>query len=501
MFMKKTNLIILEFLFLFNLCVVPVVLAQDSSGWLPQQSIPGYQYDSWPLKLIADRNRTVHAFSSQWLGSEEGGSVQRAIVYNRWTLDRGWTTPVDVLLSPQAEARLLDAFLDQSGMMHLLFFGGSETQANIYYSKVPALYADQAKVWSTPLMIADQALNPENGVIVGDDQGNMVILFSGIQSGNGLYTISSTDYGNSWSEPEPIYLTEDDQLWPYESKLYLNNTGDFYTVWTDYDVAGHGVSVHFMSSKIGQNEWSVPLNLAEGSGLGVAHPNIIEYDGKIIVTYYDSNQNAQWMIQSKDKGLSWSEPVRIAPTLIGRNGGVSMAIDSSNRLHMFFGERKPLNPDIHGMWHVIYENGQLSPVEAVVSGPLLVDRDGFDGFDPVAAQAVITNGNIVLVAWRTDPASRPNGIWYSTAKFNTPELPVEPMPEPTHVAQDYTPLSSEITSTTSTMGASIPEVVVANTREASTLAHQNNPGAIFFAALIPVVAILAIIVLVKLILR
>src|SRR5713101_7895613 len=68
--------------------------------WSPPQRIPGYENVTSPPYLIADQNKTVHVFGSQDLGGEV------AIIYSQWRLDRGWSAPVDVLLSPRSQQAL-----------------------------------------------------------------------------------------------------------------------------------------------------------------------------------------------------------------------------------------------------------------------------------------------------------------------------------------------------------------------------------------------------------
>jgi hypothetical protein len=408
------------------------VLAQSDTAWSPQQRIPGYSNNTNPPILIADQNRTVHAFTSQQVG-DNGKEI--AVVYSQWTPEQGWTDPVDILLSPDKhEARLLSAYLDKTGMFHVIFFGGDNTEANIYYSSAPAVNAGQVNAWSTPELVGEGALNPENGVISGDNKGNLVIVYSGIRDGNGLYAIYSNDAGNSWSNPESVYLTNDEQLFPFDSRMYNSGSGQQYLVWSLYNTAGNGVAVYFSMFDMSEGKWSDPIQLASGAGLGVGLPDVIEYRGNVLVTYYNSDANAQWMVESSDQGQSWTEPVRIAPDHIGRNGAASLAIDSNNSLHLFFGERIPGSgsPDIHGMWHVLLENNGFSNPEAVVSGPQVHDLQGDKSFDPYGARAVILQGNIVMVTWRTDPGpqSKSNGVWYSYISLNAPELPISTFTTP-----------------------------------------------------------------------
>jgi hypothetical protein len=413
--------------------------AQGLNQWSPQQQIPGYKPVTLPPYLIADQNHTIHAFAAQQVG-DEGNQI--GIIYSQWTLEQGWTFPVDILLSPfKNRALMLAGFLDQRDIMHVIFFGGDNTGANIYYSRAPAVYAGRASAWSAPSIIGEGALTPENGALAGDDEGNLVILFSGNQHGNGLYAVYSGDGGDTWSDPTPIFLTGNDQLWPADSKIYLSQSGQLYTVWSTYNIAGQGVAVYFARLDLGQRHWSDPLQLATGTGLGVSLPNVIEYESEVLVVYYNSRGNGLWLIRSGDNGQTWTQPVRIAPTHIGRNGAASFAVDSNDILHMFFGGRIPGRggPDIHGMWHTAYQDGPIRGLEPVVAGPLIHDLVGDKGFDPFDAHAVISQGNVLVVTWRTDPGQGTNGVWYSSEILNSPEIPLETL----------SPSPSSDTSTTS----------------------------------------------------
>jgi hypothetical protein len=66
--------------------------------------------------------------------------------------------------------------------------------------------------------------------------------------------------------------------------------------------------------------------------------------------------------------------------------------------------------------------------EAVVKGPSASDPIGDKSFDPFAASAVISQGNVILVTWRTDPGLNANGVWYSYKVLDIPASPVTPPP-------------------------------------------------------------------------
>ena len=77
----------------------PLHAAQNQTSWSPQQTIPGFHPETIPPVLLADKNRTVHALSSQWVGEDSDQPVL-AIMYNQWTLAGGWTKPNDIIFPP-----------------------------------------------------------------------------------------------------------------------------------------------------------------------------------------------------------------------------------------------------------------------------------------------------------------------------------------------------------------------------------------------------------------
>ena len=67
--------------------------AQELENWSLQQQIPDYDdLTETPPFIVADQNRTVHAFNSQTIDGE------RLIVYRQWSLEKGWTSPIDIFM-------------------------------------------------------------------------------------------------------------------------------------------------------------------------------------------------------------------------------------------------------------------------------------------------------------------------------------------------------------------------------------------------------------------
>jgi hypothetical protein len=447
--------------------------------WSPPQTIPLYQLGTLPPVLIADQNRAVHAFSSQVL-SDSNGESPRVIFYNQWSLEQGWTVPTDIILSPYKDARVTDVHLDNKGVFHLIFFGGDQTTADIYYSNAPSEMADNSLAWSTPIIIGENAGDPENAVIVENDQGTLYVVYSGREQGNGLYVVNSKDDGGTWSDSVPIFLAHSDA--PNISLLHLikSKSGSLHAIWGVYSIGGQGRGIYYARSDDG-NEWSKPFLLVYSpDGLGTQTPTIIEYNGTL---YALLNMTPKiTMKRSLDDGKAWDDPSIIFPRHVGVNGSLSLVIDGNNDLHLFFGQRISGNPDIHGLWHSMLVNNRWTEPDALIKGPRIVDKEGPTGFDPYDARAVVSQGNVLLVTWRTDPGDiKDNGVWYSYATINAPEAPTS------------TPKSIELNGISSTLASSTPTLLVEATPQINMEKEPPKQSSFVWVVLSAIVGFLAVV--------
>lgn len=419
--------------------------AQGSTFWAVQERIPEtFDYTEEPPFLIADLNHTVHAFNSQPLDLLNPDS-QRAVFYRRWTIESGWTFPNDILFDADGTIFLLGAVGDQAGKAHLALL----YDQGLYYSQAFLSRAGDSSAWSTPLFLGTNVRNPTTGFervgsITADASGtNIAIIYSGSENGSGLYSVHSSDGGNNWTHPYPIFLASDNTLAISDPKAYSGESGMIHAVWGTRNKEGHGELGFYANFNHEDNIWSEPIEL-DTSGLGA--PSVIEHDGKIFVTYILNKVNANLWRLSNDGGKTWTNPGRLSPPHVGSNGLVSFIVDSSNTLHAFFGQR--IDDNNHGMWHTTWTGYGWTTAEAVVRGKKITDVIGGRGFDPNAARAVIVNGNVAVVAWGTDGSSGTNGAWYSYKRFDVPELPSQPLPTPPPTAEqiktDSMPFATEI---------------------------------------------------------
>lgn len=454
-------------------------------AWTPPRPVPGYYEDAFAPYLIADQEHTIHAFNSTLQGN------LLVIVYSRWTEDTGWTTPVDVLLSPiKREARLQGVVLDEAGWVHLVFFGGDDLGASIFYSRAPLRNASNAQAWTKPALIGDEAIAPSGAALATGGQGNLYMIYHGERDGVGLFANYSTDGGATWQEPVTIFKVEDDEHWPTALQLYMDEETEarpriLHAVWTLVGRSGNGEEVYYSHLDPVTHTWTDPQILAEKNegDYEADWPSLTSFNGRLILVYQDSFPATRWMRTSEDGGLSWSQPV-LPFNYVGEYRQAAFVKDSAGNLHMFLGNRT--EDAVHGMWHSLWTGNGWSDLIPVIAGPRITDGPLEQRFDPTGPVAAVSNGNLVLVTWFTDPGAGRNGVWYSYAHLDTPELPAQPLPTPVFVPTT--------TAFPDFDAAQEPErTPAAGLIDTGSLPDQEetNPALIFLVALVPTLALLA----------
>jgi hypothetical protein len=441
--------------------IVPVILyssvtvqAQGTSPWAPSQLIPLYT-EIYPPILVADQNRTVHAFNSELQADEK-----MAIFYRRWNIDQGWTTPVDIqLVYPSSRDALQGVVLDPAGRFHMAYFSGVlEARGNILYTRAWASQADQSQAWEAPSDIGMNAgpLLSADLALFGDN--HLALVYSGKEDGVGLYETHSDDGGDTWTEPVRITPPYEEGLLPVHIQMEFDEEGRLHVVWGVVDESGVGQRVYYTRREVDEVTWRNPylLAAAEGNDYGADWPSIIDYQGQLIVLYMDGTipngvPPTRWMRISKDSGNTWSAPVQPFPQ-VGENGIAVLLVDSNGMLHTVLANRIE-DPPAAGAWHGIWIGDQWSDLELITSRSAIgssssgADTDAFAASRP---NAVIVQGNVLLSAWWHDMRNPPVA-GYSYARINGPEYPIIPLPEVTPTSTPLPPPTVSVATVTPTV--------------------------------------------------
>lgn len=502
-----------------SLCLLIITLtggfsvqAQPTRQWNADQKVPGYLDDTFTPYLLADQNQTVHAFASQWI--DDGGRRQ-AIVYRKWSLAGGWTRPVDVLLAPTGNAVFLGAFLDAAGLMHVIFANGEGRNAAMYYASAPAQAADSVFAWSAPEAIATGISGVNSAALSGDGRGNLVAIYSGNIDGSGIYVVNSADGGQTWSEAQPVYLTQDTELTPYSLRLFSNPDGQIRAAWNVVTNLGVDDLLYFASYDVSQGEWTRPVELDKRIDLpdyfGPSFPMIVDNGREIVVFYNGGNpftglpvlagRPVQRTTMSTNGGQTWSDPVVPFPFHVGRSGEHAMSLDGASNPHVLFVQRIENEVDgvytiIGGIWHSVFQNGSWSNPDRFVTT-----------YSPHDVRSVVVQGNVLLAVWREDPGEGKHGIWYSYSILDVPALPVVPLPtvNVTAVQPEIAlglPTATLPNVTGTGQGTAIPTPTFGLTdQQRDVLNGNSNPAFPFIAGVIPAAAALIVVLILYGILR
>ena len=328
------------------------------------------------------------------------------------------------------ETEVYDAYLSESGIIHLLFRSGTALGSSIYYSRAPIVRADRATAWSSPELIGPAALVPGSGAIIGDD-GNLVVIFTGgLEGNNGVYAVVSSDEGVSWTDPEPIYLTFDTALIPYSLHMAAGQNGQAHAVWNVVNEGGVDQELYYARLEISQAVWTSPTLLAERISrdgfFGPSFPVLVDNGREVVVMYNSGNPVANGQVslgapvqlvrRSEDGGDSWQPETAPFPRHLGRSGSHALVVDSEQVIHALFIQRvePPDGTPVGGLWHSRSQDGEWSE-------PELFDLNTFSGHD---LRAVVSQGNLILATMREDPGAGAIGVWYTSIMLNSAELPV-----------------------------------------------------------------------------
>ena len=371
----------------------------------------------------------------------------------------------------------------------------------VYYSFAPAAAADWAPAWSPPVMVGEGALGLISGSIVGDDQGNLVIVYSGNINGMGVYHVTSSDSGKTWTKPLPIFLTYDTNLIPFSLRMVMGPDQQARVTWNVVTNLGVDESLYFVNFDIKNTRWDVPVELETRIDLpdyfGPSFPSIVDNGREVIIIYNSGNPftgrpvNVGRPIQrtriSFNGGDTWSEPLDPFPFHVGRSGEHTVVLDGSGVPHTLFVQRIETEDErgdysiIGGVWHSAFENGVWTNPDRFVATVPAHD-----------IRAVVAQGNVLLAVWREDPGGGQSGVWYSYSILDVPELPVVPLATaPAEFTSDTNPplVSTPILNESTPL----PDNPLLDDAPPSNLG--SNPALPIIVGMIPVILILAGVIL------
>lgn len=450
---------------------------QISTEWQPIQRIPNFEDTARAPLLVPDQAKNIHVFNYEAINAS-----QNAIFYRKWNQDEGWTPPIDIILTGLGGGAqtLQSAFLDQNNDMHLLYYVGTDKSGSVYHTKAYITDVDNASLWTSPVVIANKADPLPFITSVQQQNGRILVFYGGQEIGNGLYLITSDDFGNTWSKPLALSLVSIEDEWPAAIQATVDHFDQVHVAWSQVSLAGVGETIFYGRLNEKQTAFEVDTIIArrEGDDYSANWPTMIDSGDQLILIYMDDFPATRWMRTSDDYGDTWSIPIRPFPE-VGEYEYAILNKDNDNHIHMILGNRT-VEPEIHGMWYSRWVGNRWTALEPIVSGPVT------SSFDPSAPQAVIAQGNLIFATWWNN-VRRENltGAWYSYKLLDSSQAEVVQYDKSNDA--EISAINLEVTAT------STPELNQSDSAaqpQFSKTAGVYSPAAPVFYAMIPTAILL-----------
>ncbi len=278
------------------------------------------------IALLSDRYGALHLFYTR--SSDESSSPE--IDYQAWD-GTAWTSPIDIVVDTSGEGcKYVHAVIDDTDTVHLFWTTGSSL---LSYSSAKLTKAGSAASWSRPKRIAS-ALYDSGPAI--DGAGNLYVAFSSYPTLGDVLISSSADGGGSWTRPHVVASAAAGSA-PNEVRLAFDGTGVLHAVWTEYQLpeGWPPTGCYYARSKDRGVTWSPPLQVAPISHgqLGVAAFGLSEVH---LLWRSTVGGDGTFYQYSSDGGLSWSPSTNFADGG-GFSGLPSFAVDPSGQVHFVTG--------------------------------------------------------------------------------------------------------------------------------------------------------------------
>ncbi|MHB1317412.1 MAG: sialidase family protein [Anaerolineae bacterium] len=238
--------------------------------------------------------------------------------------------------------------------------------------------------------------------------------------------------------------------------------------WNNWSPTG----VFIAYSHDGGTTWSAPREISGRAGDGSSELGY-DADGRVHLFWVGTLQmGGRYHVVSTDGGVTWSQPVNMAPDLTGNTGAKSFVVDSAGTLHLVFGG---LGSDGEGVRYSRWEDGVWTS-HVRVSGDLPQSEGGV---------ATITGGNTIHAVW----VDLEREVVYH-AEMNTASPAAAP--EPTHIAT----VAPATTATVLPESAQTPTTSPAMSQDPAGVQSERSSGYMIALMALPPAIVVAAVVLV-----
>lgn len=294
---------------------------------------------------VSDRYGNLHVF---WWGTGVTSQLKSdptSIFYSRWD-GQTWTTPTDILLSPNGERTYHPGVVvDNNDRLHLIWNGST-----LYYSSALVYNAESPREWSAPVSIsAGIPVATQSSIAVGPD-GSLHVVFS--EAGGDVYHVYSSDMGITWNDPN-ILTSVPDNFCSMMPHIAIGHDGKIHIVWSQAPLpeAYPPSGVYYARSEDGGLTWTDPTQFAR-DGYGEANIIIDANANLHIVWNGRATVAGRYHVYSDDEGQTWSNVITVvdpSTSQAGLTGEPGLVTDSIGGLY-FIGGGAIFNEWTNGGW-------------------------------------------------------------------------------------------------------------------------------------------------------
>lgn len=227
-----------------------------------------------------------------------------------------------------------------SSGIHVVWSDDTTGNSEIYYKSS----TDGGTSWSALQRLTWNSGGSFSPVICADSSGGIHVFWYDDSTGNSeIYHKSSSDGGVTWTALTRFSWNSGASIYPFAAS---DSSGGIYSVWAD-DSPGNFEIYYKQSTDLGSS-WSALTRLTWNSG-GSFTPVITvdSFYGIHIVWADDSPGNREIFYKNTmDNGSTWSAPRRLTWNS-GTSESISIAMDTSGRIYIFWDDDSPGNREIY----------------------------------------------------------------------------------------------------------------------------------------------------------
>jgi len=294
-------------------------------------------------------------------------------IYVKKSIDDGvtWTdeTRISTLAGMETREQNKPAIaVDSNDHLHAVWYGKTGTYFQIWHAEYTDAWQDPVRVSTLVTMNSDHQAYPSIAV---DSSDHLHVVWRGQTSDYDIYQIWYAEYTDAWQDPIRISTALGMDLYHQHGSpaIAVDSNDHLHAVWHGY-ATGYTLSYQIWYAEY-TDAWQDPIRISTTAGMGSyaqTYPSIavdssdhlhVVWGGKD--TEYDSF-NVIWYAEYTD---AWQPPIKISTLAIMDNygqGDPSIAVDTSDNLHVVWWGKAIGYADENKVWYAVYTDSWADPV-------------------------------------------------------------------------------------------------------------------------------------------